>query len=91
MGSPPFFLRDSRASGTRARVKITPRGKGETPFLAWGDFHARSRFAHFTIPEDKWGTTRNLRLKLLTNQNFRDIKKHITSRTVLATKKILFI
>ena len=21
---PPFFLRDSRASGTRARVKITP-------------------------------------------------------------------
>ena len=23
--SPPFFLRDSRASETRARVKITPR------------------------------------------------------------------
>ena len=25
--SPPFFLRDSRASETRARVKITPREK----------------------------------------------------------------
>ena len=25
--SPPFFLRDSRASETRARVKITPRKK----------------------------------------------------------------
>ena len=39
----PFFLRDSRASETRA------------PFLAWGDFHARSRFACSTIPEEKWG------------------------------------
>ena len=26
-----------------------------SPFLAWGDFHARSRFAHSTIPEEKWG------------------------------------
>ena len=24
------------------------------------DFHARSRFAHSTIPEEKWGTTRSL-------------------------------
>ena len=24
-------------------------------FLAWGDFHARSRFARSTIPEEKWG------------------------------------
>ena len=30
------------------------------PFLAWGDFHARSRFAGSTIPEEKWGTTRSL-------------------------------
>ena len=119
----PFFLRDSRASETRARVKITPREKrrhaagrekneglqtkpklftlllkeshwmrfidlkgdtnftlqnqhvgrerskastlSEVPhfslspprleFLAWGDFHARSRFARSTIPEEKWG------------------------------------
>ena len=27
MSSPPFFLRDGRASETRARVKITPREK----------------------------------------------------------------
>ena len=31
-----------------------------TPFLAWGNFHARSRFAPSTIPEDKWETTRSL-------------------------------
>ena len=37
-------------------MKITPREKGER----WGDFHARSRFAHSTIPEEKWGTTRIL-------------------------------
>ena len=24
-------------------------------FFAWGDFHARSRFARSTIPEGKWG------------------------------------
>ena len=29
-----------------------------SPFLAWGDFHARSRFAPSTIPKEKWGTTR---------------------------------
>ena len=33
-----------------------------SPFLAWGDFHAPSRFAGFTIPEDKWGTTRSLQI-----------------------------
>ena len=27
MSRPPFFLRDSRAGETRARVKITPREK----------------------------------------------------------------
>ena len=54
---PPFFHRHSRASETRARVKTTPREKRR-------DFHARSRFAHSTIPEEKWGTTRSLRLKI---------------------------
>ena len=53
-----IFLRDSRASETRARAKITP------PRVAFsrvgGDFHARSRFARSTIPEEKWGTTRSL-------------------------------
>ena len=36
------------------------------PFLAWGDFHARSRFVRSTLPEEKWGTTLsllNVRLK----------------------------
>ena len=32
----------------------------EKAFLAWGDFHARSRCARSTIPEEKWGTTRSL-------------------------------
>ena len=31
-----------------------------SPFLAWGDFHACSRFVRSTIPEEKWGTTRSL-------------------------------
>ena len=34
--------------------------KGDTLFLARGDFHARSHFASSTIPEEKWGTTRSL-------------------------------
>ena len=57
-------------------MKITPREKRRhaagrdknhfslspprVAFLAWGDFHARSRFARSTIPEEKWGTTRSL-------------------------------
>jgi len=50
-------------------MKITQREKGDTwwgerkmrsrgrvsPFLAWGDFHARSRFIRSSIPEEKWG------------------------------------
>ena len=34
------------------------------PFLARGEFHARSRFARSTIPEEKWGTTHSLDLTL---------------------------
>ena len=34
--------------------------RGVSPFLAWGDFHARSCFARSTVPEEKWGTTRSL-------------------------------
>ena len=49
---PHFSSRDSRASETRARVKITPREKRRH---AWGDFHARSRFARSTIPWGKMG------------------------------------
>ena len=64
----PFFLRDRRGSEAPARVKITPREKRRhalspprLAFLPWGDFHARSRFARSTIPEEKWGTTRSLK------------------------------
>ena len=31
-----------------------------SPFLPWGEFHERSRFARSTIPEEKWGTIRSL-------------------------------
>ena len=47
-------------------VKINPREKSHfslptaSPFLAWGDVHARPRFTRSTIPEEKWGTTRSL-------------------------------
>ena len=33
-----------------------------SPFLARGDFHARSRFARSTIPEEKWGSARSLKI-----------------------------
>ena len=38
-------------------------------FLAWGDFHARSRFARSTIPEGKWGTTPSLPILALRHQS----------------------
>ena len=34
-----------------------------SPFLAWGDFYARLRFARSTLPEEKWGTTRSLDIR----------------------------
>ena len=44
---------------TQARVKITPREKGETPrvspFSRGVIFHARSCFVCSTIPEEKCG------------------------------------
>ena len=41
-----------------ARKGDTRREEKKIP--AWGDFHARSRFAFSTIPEEKWGTARSL-------------------------------
>ena len=42
----------------RERAWKSPHArKGDT---RRGDFHARSRFARSTIPEEKWGTTRSL-------------------------------
>ena len=66
----PFFLRDSRASETRKRVKITPREKRRQ---AWGDFHARSRFDRSTIPEGKWGL-------LVVQGHFDSFQRFITSK-----------
>ena len=43
--------------GTKDEIRP---GNHVSPFLAWGDFHARSRFARSTLPEEKWGTTRSL-------------------------------
>ena len=40
-------------------MKITPREKRAFSHT-WGDFHARSRFARSTLPEEKWGTTSSL-------------------------------
>ena len=40
--------------------------------LAWGDFHARSRFARSTIPEEKWGTTRSLEKTRKENENWQE-------------------
>ena len=57
-------------------MKITPR--------AWGDFHARSRFALSTIPEEKWGTTRSLALLALNCARF--IKPSVSFKPPLPHK-----
>ena len=44
----------------RTKPKLLTFHSCVSPFLAWGDFHARSRFARSTIPEEKWGTTCSL-------------------------------
>ena len=54
-----------RKKKKKAADPLAHARKGDTrrlvsPFLAWGDFHARSRFARSTIPEEKWGTIRSL-------------------------------
>ena len=52
-----------RAKRERAWKSTTATRGGRqnvSPFLAWVDFHARTRFARSTTPEEKWGTTRSL-------------------------------
>ena len=51
-------LRDG--GGKSFSNKKCEKRAGVSPFLAWGDFHARSRFARSAILEEKWGTTRSL-------------------------------
>ena len=45
-----------------------------SPFLAWGDFHARWRFAGSTIPEVKWRTTRSLKKQMESGNNTDEIE-----------------
>ena len=54
----PHFSSRIVERAKRERAWKSPRRV--SPFLAWGDFHARSRFAPSTILEEKWGTTRSL-------------------------------
>ena len=51
----------------RGGIFLSPRRppRRVSPFLAWGDFDARSRFARSTIPEEKWGTTRSLEFTVI--------------------------
>ena len=49
-----------RERGCKSPATREKATRGVSPFLAWDDFHARSRFAPSTNPEEKWGTTRSL-------------------------------
>ena len=56
--SPHARKGDTRRGERKMIIFLSPRHV--SIFLAWDDFHARSRFALSTIPEEKWGTTRSL-------------------------------
>ena len=59
-----------------------------SPFLAWGDFHAHSRFARSTIPEEKWGTTRSLvTYKLISFATHPNLRRHQPMLRFLETIK----
>ena len=80
----PLCLRDGRASKTGGRVKITPREKGETrrlAFLTWGDFHAHSRFARSTVPEEKWGLRNLIIANKLRGAKTRNDKRNVRKDT----------
>ena len=58
---PGMFQSDGKLMMVQAQTNcILPFPNRVSPFLAWGDFHARSRLARSTISEEKWGTTRSL-------------------------------
>ena len=51
----PHFYSGIVEWAKRERTWKSPHArKGVSPFLAWGDFHARSPFARSPIPEKKW-------------------------------------
>ena len=56
--TPPSLSKIEQRYARSPKVFYPP--DGVSPFLACGDFHACSRFARSTIPEEKWGTTRSL-------------------------------
>ena len=65
-------------------MKITPRKKR-------GDFLARSRFARFPIPEEKWGTTRSLACRVLSGRESRNlIQKRCRKTESLLGSRLLF-
>ena len=49
------FQSDIQNLGLRLQSLMFLSPRRVSPFLAWGDFHARS-----AIPKEKWGTTRSL-------------------------------
>ena len=65
-------------------MKIIPREKGETrwgePRLAWDDFHARSRFALSTIPEENRNYSYSISLTNLTLTPFSSIHTSTAKR-----------
>ena len=81
----PHYSSGTVERAKRARENHPTREKetrGVSPFLAWGHFHARSRFARSTIPEEKWGTTRSLSSFAKTEQ----ISRIASERCVLCTR-----
>ena len=56
--------RETHPTGEKATRGIFLSPRRVSPFLASGGFHACSRFARSTIPEEKWGTTRSLLFKV---------------------------
>ena len=60
LGVVPHFSSGIVERAKRGRAWTSPHARKMT-FLAWVDFHARSRFGRSTIPDEKWGTTRSLK------------------------------
>ena len=56
----PHFCSGIVERAKRERAWKSPHTRKGDTRLAWGDFHARWRFARSTIPEEKWGTTGSL-------------------------------
>ena len=54
-----------------------------SPFLAWGDFQARSRLARSTISEEKWGITRSL----VKYTSFKTLSRDDLAHSLLSTVK----